>query len=403
MGQMSTKVEVPNTSHAPPTTSSNIGKQKVIPSTHQSNIMVDDALNRPPVPFKDSAMVDRTGRRRELPTVGDPSTLSDSAQPSPALLAHPSSVPGYPTYVRYHDEGVKDLIERDEQVMLRLDDYSQPILMTPSGESFSALVSMPPGTHHFRFIVRGKEVVDKTQPLKAVALPPGTHALRTSFTATREGSSDSLGRHMSRRPVSPPSHVDPNEASSCRRSAAPRRTDCSTSGHPIALENIPPESFESLLLPDNSILVNTFTLPDITPLAARLAGPPVVSLGDESAEKEWGQDEILFKETRKFPPIIPPHLLYTPLNTPPTPFRVLPDGRTIVPRGEDDGELSRSPEHLPLPLSVTINRIYFRRRDNHTAMGITHRYQSKSFTINYYASVHHLEPIKDKRQRMPAM
>lgn len=35
----------------------------------------------------------------------------------------------------------------------------------------------------------------------------------------------------------------------------------------------------------------------------------------------WGQEPIVFEESRKYPPMMPVHLRYTPLNTPPTLFR----------------------------------------------------------------------------------
>ena len=99
--------------------------------------------------------------------------------------------------------------------------------------------------------------------------------------------------------------------------------------------------------------------------------------------RDWGQEEITFEETRKYPPMLPPHLRYTPLNTPPTQVRCAPDG--IMNIAQDHMVLD--PEHLPLPLSVTINHVYLQRRDDHTVLGVTTRYGNKFTTVVYYKSV----------------
>lgn len=96
----------------------------------------------------------------------------------------------------------------------------------------------------------------------------------------------------------------------------------------------------------------------------------------------WGQERTVFDETRKYPPMLPPHLRYTPLNAPPTQVRVSSDG-SMVPVA--NGNISHlDAEHLPLPLSVTINHIYFQRREDHTITGITTRYRDKYTTVAYY-------------------
>lgn len=93
----------------------------------------------------------------------------------------------------------------------------------------------------------------------------------------------------------------------------------------------------------------------------------------------WGQQHIEFEETRKHPPIMPPHLRYTPLNTPPTQMRCDVDG-TMAPTGA----VPLDPEHLPLPLSVTVNHAYFQRREDHIVLGVTKRYRNKFTTVTYY-------------------
>lgn len=93
----------------------------------------------------------------------------------------------------------------------------------------------------------------------------------------------------------------------------------------------------------------------------------------------WGQTHTEFEETRKHPPIMPPHLRYTPLNTPPTQIRCDVDGNMAP-----TGAVPLDPEHLPLPLSVTINHAYFQRRDDHVVLGVTTRYRNKFTTVTYY-------------------
>ncbi|RNF01023.1 5-AMP-activated protein kinase, regulatory beta subunit [Trypanosoma rangeli] len=94
----------------------------------------------------------------------------------------------------------------------------------------------------------------------------------------------------------------------------------------------------------------------------------------------WGQNHEIFEETRKYPPIVPVHLRYTPLNTPPTAVRCTRDG--VMSAGE-----VMPPEHLPLPLNVTINHVYFQRREDHSVMGLTTRYCNKYTTVVYYSKM----------------
>uniref|UniRef100_A0A146LYV8 5'-AMP-activated protein kinase subunit beta-1 n=1 Tax=Lygus hesperus TaxID=30085 RepID=A0A146LYV8_LYGHE len=37
--------------------------------------------------------------------------------------------------------------------------------MAPSTDSFYALLELPPGHHNFRFVIDGREMVDRTQPI----------------------------------------------------------------------------------------------------------------------------------------------------------------------------------------------------------------------------------------------
>jgi hypothetical protein len=98
--------------------------------------------------------------------------------------------------------------------------------------------------------------------------------------------------------------------------------------------------------------------------------------GDEG----WGQECAAFDETRKLPPILPPHLRYTPLNTPPTQYRCSREGNVAAVATD----LALDPEHLPVPLSVTINHVYFQNREDHVVVGVTTRYRSKFTSVVYY-------------------
>lgn len=95
----------------------------------------------------------------------------------------------------------------------------------------------------------------------------------------------------------------------------------------------------------------------------------------------WGQVETQFDETRKYPPMLPPHLRYTPLNTPPTQVRCHSDGSLNVATNVLEAE------HLPLPLSVTINHVYFQKREDHVVSGMTTRHCNKFTTIAYYRGI----------------
>lgn len=138
---------------------------------------------------------------------------------------------------------------------------------------------------------------------------------------------------------------------------------------------------------DNTYLIDG-TQPTINISNATVANTLVLNVDqlmqtkdDDDAIDEasgWGQEATTFEETRKFPPLLPPHLRFTPLNTPPTQVRCAVDGKYSTEVKPLDAE------HLPLPLSVTINHIYLQRREDHTVTGITTRYRDKYTTIVYY-------------------
>lgn len=110
---------------------------------------------------------------------------------------------------------------------------------------------------------------------------------------------------------------------------------------------------------------------------AIVGGAPAAAEDDSG----WSQNPPQFEETRKFPPMMPPHLRYTPLNAPPSQFRCDQDGN-VVPVTDEGAAVG--PEHRPAPLSVTINHMYFQRREDHTLVGITARFRDKATSISYY-------------------
>lgn len=95
-----------------------------------------------------------------------------------------------------------------------------------------------------------------------------------------------------------------------------------------------------------------------------------------ASDVQWGREETVFEETRKFPPLCPPHLCFTPLNTPPQ-MRCFGDAPLLPTTfGED--------LTLPLPLHVTVNHVYFQRRDRYFLMGVTTRFANKYSTVVFY-------------------
>mmetsp|Transcript_142284 Transcript_142284/g.248088 ORF Transcript_142284/g.248088 Transcript_142284/m.248088 type:complete len:269 (-) Transcript_142284:176-982(-) len=102
--------------------------------------------------------------------------------------------------------------------------------------------------------------------------------------------------------------------------------------------------------------------------------------GQVMMDDGYGQEEAVFEETRKFPPLCPPHLRYTPLNSSPQKryFGDAPSGTPSAYRPSGD------PCVLPMPLHVTVNHVYFQRRDGYSLMGTTCRYKSKYCTVVFY-------------------
>ncbi|KAG2386936.1 hypothetical protein C9374_001971 [Naegleria lovaniensis] len=99
--------------------------------------------------------------------------------------------------------------------------------------------------------------------------------------------------------------------------------------------------------------------------------------GDTSPTKEgeskqysntYGYQEEIFPENKKNPPILPPHLRYTPLNS--------------------SKKFHHNPGLLPIPLHVTVNHAYFSERDNMNKVGVTQRYKDKFTTVVLYKPKH---------------
>jgi hypothetical protein len=95
----------------------------------------------------------------------------------------------------------------------------------------------------------------------------------------------------------------------------------------------------------------------------------------------YGQEEVVFEETRKFPPLCPPHLRYTPLNSSPQKRSF---GEATASAGVLPFRPSGDPCVLPMPLHVTVNHVYFQRREGYSLMGTTSRYKAKYCTVVFY-------------------
>ncbi|KAK7195857.1 SNF1-related protein kinase regulatory subunit beta [Novymonas esmeraldas] len=246
----------------------------------------------------------------------------------------------FPIVLRYQDQDVRALIEARRPVYVAVEAMNwQPLPMTPSADSFYALLELPAGNHNYRFLVNGMEVVDSTQPLAPSRAPSDL-------------------------PVTPQQLV----------------------GVPVT-QPLPKPNPARDGMPANTICLNDVLL-------ATKEDDDIMDNGEG-----WGQEPIMFEESRKYPPIVPLHLRYTPLNTPPTLVRCSRDGRLAVMDRSLEHTSRMPPEHLPLPLSVTINHVYFQRREDHAVMGVTTRYCNKYTTVVYYSHlptnpVDSLEPLK---------
>lgn len=89
-------------------------------------------------------------------------------------------------------------------------------------------------------------------------------------------------------------------------------------------------------------------------------------LGSVSEPELFGQDHHRFEVSKKHPPMLPPHLRYTPLNCDPHPV---------------------DPVLLPMPQHVTLNHAYFSlsgETSDVLALGVTHRYRHKFSTVVLY-------------------
>eukprot|EP00756_Hemistasia_phaeocysticola_P043901 Hpha_TRINITY_DN17482_c0_g1::TRINITY_DN17482_c0_g1_i1::g.85743::m.85743/K07199/PRKAB; 5'-AMP-activated protein kinase, regulatory beta subunit len=84
----------------------------------------------------------------------------------------------------------------------------------------------------------------------------------------------------------------------------------------------------------------------------------------------YARERKKFDETRKFPPLFPPHLRFTPLNAP------ISQGRVQ--------EAVVATQSLPQPYLPTINHLYFQAREGYSVVGTTHRHEQKYSTVVYY-------------------
>eukprot|EP01027_Heterolobosea_sp_BB2_P007799 GEZU01011577.1.p1 GENE.GEZU01011577.1~~GEZU01011577.1.p1 ORF type:complete len:232 (+),score=41.85 GEZU01011577.1:526-1221(+) len=101
-----------------------------------------------------------------------------------------------------------------------------------------------------------------------------------------------------------------------------------------------------------------------------LGTTPVNNSFSKDVKNTYTCPETKFEENKKNPPLLPPHLRYTPLNSP-------------MRKGEHD------PSILPVPLHVTLNHIYFTRESEGVLqLAVTQRYKSKFSTVVLYKPTH---------------
>eukprot|EP01060_Flectonema_neradi_P005945 TRINITY_DN13989_c2_g1_i1.p1 TRINITY_DN13989_c2_g1~~TRINITY_DN13989_c2_g1_i1.p1 ORF type:complete len:326 (+),score=69.47 TRINITY_DN13989_c2_g1_i1:51-980(+) len=79
----------------------------------------------------------------------------------------------------------------------------------------------------------------------------------------------------------------------------------------------------------------------------------------------YTQVKWVFEETRKLPPLFPPHLRYTPLTS------------------QSDARATQE-KVLPTPYRATINHTYFQAREGYNVIGSTFRVNDKYSTVVYY-------------------
>ncbi|KAJ9473565.1 SNF1-related protein kinase regulatory subunit beta-2 [Diplonema papillatum] len=100
--------------------------------------------------------------------------------------------------------------------------------------------------------------------------------------------------------------------------------------------------------------------------------PKPYTAANADEKDSYSQVRWVFEETRKLPPMFPPHLRFTPLSTP------------AEARPTND-------QVLPAPYHVTINHMYFQSRDDYNVIGATYRHGEKFSSVVYYTSV---KPIR---------
>lgn len=301
-------------------------------------------------------------QRSALPSVAQSDAVVQSSAylsgcaPNASPPPHSSSAPAYPIVITFTDQSVKSLLEKKARVDVAVESLNwQRIPMTASTDTFYAIIDLPPGCHNYRFVVNNTtEVVDRSQPLA-----PRRHAGEATPS-----------------PAPPPS-TSPASTAMRERSSTSQTSNNTETLSLSAASPSPPADGKAA----NYILLSGD--PHAGNEATRDRRAPPNGADDEG----WGQDEIMFEETRKYPPLMPLHLRYTPLNTPPTPFRCSPDGKLVIIDESNEGMTRPSPEHLPLPLSVTMNHVYFQRREDHAVMGMTTRYGNKCSTLVYYTTL----------------
>ncbi|KAJ9449262.1 SNF1-related protein kinase regulatory subunit beta-2 [Diplonema papillatum] len=137
--------------------------------------------------------------------------------------------------------------------------------------------------------------------------------------------------------------------------------------------------FNTICVQDQSILSTDSE--DESMLSTPTTDAPKPYTAATPAEKDsYSQVRWVFEETRKLPPLFPPHLRFTPLSTP------------AEARPTND-------QVLPAPYHVTINHMYFQARGDYNVIGATYRHGEKFSSVVYYTTA---EPVRQAGHADPS-
>lgn len=253
--------------------------------------------------------------------------------------------------------------------------WSQKIPMNYNSEenSFIVILNVPVGKHEYKFVVDGEEKVDPQAPLASSSdgdegnniitvqpasqhpepdEDPGSSDNNSSMSSMDDGSyspTRGKGAHYLQQ-------IMQQQQQQQAMNRAPRKR-AESAGSPQSPNFLPPVSSP---LTQQQQQQQQQPVKQPSTQKRRLSRQPT----DSIASDEYGQIEMVFVENKKSPPLLPPHLRYTPLNS--------------------STQTEYDPSILPVPLHVTVNHVYFASEDSVSMIGISQRYRDKFATIVMY-------------------